>query len=286
MQNYNKSVNRCTIHIKKSFFFFIFCCLKRLFHELLVPLQPKNARFPSKQAIFNMSIDSLEMPQELSSGLTPIAIPEATSSQTGVSVRYVPAPDKRWFVLRASYGREDVVSDLLIQTGHYAYVVKRYEWILDNGMRKRVLQSLIPNMVFTYLSPSDADMLVKDRHPGSVENPCPQLSYYASYYYDHTRQEGTMNPPVQIPDQVMLNFIQGTWCHDENIVALQKGDYHFLKDEMVEVIGGPFKGVRGRVIRAGGQRRVLLKLTAFNGDKVLGEFGTAFIPQSLMRPLI
>ena len=232
-----------------------------------------------------MSIDSLEMPQELRSGLTPIAIPEAKSSQTGVSVEYVSDPAKRWFVLRASYGREDIVSDLLVETGHYAYVVKRYQWTLENGKRKRVLQSLIPNMVFTYLSQFDADMLVKDRHPDSVENPCPLLSYYASYYYDHTRQQGYMNPPIQIPDQVMLNFIQGTVCHDENIVALGKGDYHFLKDEMVEVIGGPFKGVRGRVIRAGGQRRVLLKLTSFNGDNILGEFGTAFIPQSLMRPI-
>ena len=34
-------------------------------------------------------------------------IPEAKSSQTGVSVKYVPTPDKHWFVFRASYDRED-----------------------------------------------------------------------------------------------------------------------------------------------------------------------------------
>ena len=37
--------------------------------------------------------------------LTTDTIPEAQSTQKGVSVDYVPDPSKRWYVLRASYGR-------------------------------------------------------------------------------------------------------------------------------------------------------------------------------------
>lgn len=44
----------------------------------------------------------------LSVRVAPETIPEAKSTQTGMSVRYVPAPDKRWYVFRASYGREEL----------------------------------------------------------------------------------------------------------------------------------------------------------------------------------
>ena len=231
-----------------------------------------------------MRIDSLEMPQKISSGLTPIAIPEAKSSQTGVSVKYVFDPTKKWFVLRASYGREDKVANELITHGHYAYVAKRFQWELVNGKRRKILKSLIPNIVFSYLSPENADMLVRDICPEGMVNPCPQLSYITSYYYNHFEKDAEgKNPPIEIPGKQMRTFILGTCSHDENIVTLQKEDYHFLRDEEVEVIAGPFIGVRGRVIRAGGQQRILLRLTSPDANNVLGEFGTAFIPKSHMR---
>ena len=224
------------------------------------------------------------MLQENRSGLTPIAIPEATSSQKGVSVKYVFEPAKKWFVLRASYGREDKVADELITHGHYAYVAKRYQWVLIHGKRKKILKSLIPNIVFSYLTQEYADMFVKDICPSGMINPCPGLPYITSYYYNHFETDGDgKNPPIQIPDKQMHTFILGTSSHDENIVPLQREGYHFLLDEEVEVIAGPFKGVRGRVIRAGGQQRILLRLTSATTNNVLGEFGTAFIPKSLMR---
>ncbi len=234
-----------------------------------------------------MSIDSVNMLTESEgSGFAPSAIPKATSSQTGVSVEYAPDATKKWFVFRASYGRQDLAADLLIDVNVYAYVVKRYQWKIVDGKPRKVLESLIPNMVFAYLTPSQADLLVKDRHPEGIMNPSPRLQYLISYYYDHFREgEGGKNPPIEVPNSQMINFILGTCSHDENLVVLQKESYHFKSDDLVEVIGGPFKGVRGRVIRSGGQQRVLLQLTASGTHNVLGEYGTAFIPSSLMRKL-
>ena len=53
------------------------------------------------------------------------SLPEAKSLKTGVSVRYVPDESKRWFVFRASYGREDKASDIIIEDGTYVYIAKR-----------------------------------------------------------------------------------------------------------------------------------------------------------------
>ena len=66
-------------------------------------------------------------------GLTSMAIPEAVDAQKGVSVEYAPDPDKRWYVLRASYGREILAEQLLIQSHVYAYVPKRYAYIEVKG---------------------------------------------------------------------------------------------------------------------------------------------------------
>ena len=126
-------------------------------------------------------------------------------------------------------------------------------------------------------------MYVRDVCPAGTKNPCPKLSAITSYYYNHfATAPGGKNPPLVIPHRQMQTFILATYTHDEHLVSLKKNDYHFLMDEEVEVIGGPFQGVRGRVIRAGGQQRILIRLAADEGN-VLGEFGTAFIPKSLMK---
>ena len=48
-------------------------------------------------------------------GLTPTAIPEPQNAEKGVSVEYVPQEDdrKKWYLFRASYGREDLAAELL-----------------------------------------------------------------------------------------------------------------------------------------------------------------------------
>ena len=54
---------------------------------------------------------------DIKEGVSPDMFPEAASSTTGASVEYTPAPDKYWFVFRASYGREDRAFDYLVDDG-------------------------------------------------------------------------------------------------------------------------------------------------------------------------
>ena len=189
------------------------------------------------------------------------AIPEARSSHTGVSVEYAHDADKKWFVFRASYGREDIAADLLIEEGVYAYVPKRYKWREVNGRPKKVLENLISNLVFAYLNGKEADIYVRNNDP-LTPSPNPRLSTIISYYYDHfTVMEYGKNPPLTVSDEEMRNFILATRTHDENLMLLQPGGYRFKGDDEVLVTVGPFKGVRGRVVRANRQQRVLVRLS-------------------------
>ena len=212
-------------------------------------------------------------------GLTSIAIPEAISSKTGVSVEYAPDEQKKWFLFRASYGREDMAADLMIEAGTYAYVAKKYKWREVNGRPKKVLENLISNLVFAYLTPKDADMFVRDADP-VVASPCPRLATIISYYYDHFNETETgKNPPLTILDHEMRNFILATQSHDENLMLLKDGDFRYKTDDEVMVKVGPFKGVSGRIVRAHGQQRVLVKLTG------VCFCATAYIPSAFLEKI-
>lgn len=228
-------------------------------------------------ALPNVNVATSSM---ISSGLAPTAIPQAKSAEKGVSVEYVPAADKHWYVLRASYGRELLAEELLIQQNVYAYVAKQYKYKEVNGKPKRVLENLISNLVFAYLSRQEALMFVNNNLTDQA-SPSPQLATFLSFYYNHFEEgEFWRNPPLTVPESEMLNFIRATSTHDENLLVLQGGDFHYKSDDEVEVICGQFQGVRGRVVRARGQQRVLVKLTGLNCL-----CATAYIPSAFLQKI-
>ena len=105
--------------------------------------------------------------------ITPDAFPEAENLKTGVSVSYVPDPGKHWYVFRASYGREDKASDYIVEDGTFVYIAKRYVRKIVNGKAKKVLETLIPNILFVYTTKEKAEEYVKNT---------PALSYLTYYY--------------------------------------------------------------------------------------------------------
>lgn len=212
-------------------------------------------------------------------GLTSIAIPKAKNSSKGVSVEYVQDDKKRWFVLRATYQREDRAADALIEAGIYAYVAKKYVVHEQNGRKKRVLQSLIPSIFFAYLTPDLADLLVRNNRKG-VQSPCPQLATFLTYYYNHfTTDIFGKNPPLTIQEAEMKNFILATATHDEDIIALDRTAERLISGEEVIIARGPFKGVYGHVIEDAGKKRVTVSLTG------LGNYATTKIPVSYLKRL-
>ena len=200
--------------------------------------------------------------------LAPDTIPEAKSSQTGVSVRYVPAPDKKWYVLRASYGREDKALDYIVEDGTFVYIAKRYTRKTVNGKQKKVLETLIPNLLFVYTTEDKAEEYVKKT---------PVLSFL-TYYYNHFEiDDYQKNPPLTVSCKEMENFIIATCNSSEHLKFVNESQCHFKGGETVKVIDGLFKGVEGRVARVSGQQRVVITLSQ------LGLVSTAYVPTAFLK---
>ena len=198
----------------------------------------------------------------------PEAFPEAKSSQTGVSVRYVPTSDKHWYVFRVSYGREDKASDYLVEDGTYTYIAKKIVEKYVGGKRKSYLQTLIPNLLFAYVTEEKAEEYIRNT---------PAISYL-SYYYNHFKQdENQKNPPLTVSDEEMNRFVLATCNMNKHLLFVQPSQCHFKGGEQVRVIDGPFAGVEGKVARVAGQQRVVISLSG------IGLISTAYIPTAFIR---
>ena len=206
----------------------------------------------------------------LSIRFTPDVFPEAKSSQTGVSVRYIPEPNKKWYVFRASYSREDKAADYILKDGSYVYIAKRYtrKAMTGGGKNKNVLEPLIPNLLFVYTTEDKAEEYVKRT---------PALSFLTYYYNHFVQDEMGKNPPLTISCKEMENFILATCNKSEHLKFVNESQCHFKGGEMVRVIEGPFIGVEGRVARVAGQQRVVISLSS------IGLISTAYIPTAFLR---
>ena len=200
--------------------------------------------------------------------VAPDTIPEARSSQNGVSVKYVPTTGMSWYVFRASYGREDKALDYIVEDGTFVYIAKRYTRKTVNGKQKKVLETLIPNLLFVYTSKEKAEEYVKNT---------PALSYL-TYYYNHFELDETQkNPPLTVSCKEMENFIIATCNKSEHLKFVDEGQCHFKGGEIVKITDGNFKGVEGRVARVSGQQRVIVTLTN------VGLVSTAYIPTAFIQ---
>ena len=203
-----------------------------------------------------------------STGFTPDAFPEAKSSKTGVSVKYVETPDKCWYVFRASYGREDKASDFLVEDGTYTYIAKKYVERYIRGKRKRHLQTLIPNLLFAYTTEDKAEEYI---------NHTPELSYL-TYYYNHFElDDNHKNPPLTVSCYEMGEFVKATCSQNKHLLFIDPSRCHYKSGDMVKVIDGPFRGVEGKVARISGQQRVVISLSQ------IGLISTAYIPTAFIQ---
>ena len=237
-------------------------------------MQPDDRYAPCRVHRFGLIVSTLFNVEDHKGAVSPIrtavtgdALPRVSNMQTGASVEYAPAPNANWYVLRATYGREDKAADTLIDMGHYAYVARRREVRRIDGHLRRRLRPIVPSIVFAYLTDAQAYKAIRET---------PALAYL-SYYYDHFRlATDYRNPPLIVPDGQMRNFILATATQNEHLRLVSKDRCHFRSDDEVLITDGEFRGVRGRVARLAGQQRVVVDL--------LGQFliATAYIPTAFL----
>ena len=171
-------------------------------------------------------------------------------------------------MLRASYGREDKASDYIVEDDTFVYIAKRYVRKTVKGKQKKVLETLIPNLLFVYTTEDKAEEYIKNT---------PALSFL-TYYYNHFEiDDDQKNPPLTVSRKEMENFIIATCNQSEHLKFVDKTQCHFKGGEIVQVIDGLFKGVEGRVARVSGQQRVVITLSQ------VGLVSTAYVPTAFLK---
>lgn len=208
------------------------------------------------------------------SGLKSIAIPEATDallqscSQTGVSLDYVHDETKKWYVLRATYGRERKAFDFICKCGTTAFLPTLKEELKKGSEIVVQEKSLIPNIVFVYTTSEDIVRYIKGK--GS-------LSFLHFYYNRTSLNLKGKNDPLTVPVKEMDNFIhalsiEGTKQVDKSYVHIKTGD-------LVQVTEGICKGVIGKVGRVNRQTGLIVELQG------LCCLITAYIPQAFISKI-
>ena len=200
-------------------------------------------------------------------GITSNTIPKAKSSQIGVSVKYAYNPSKKWFVLRATYGRELKAYHYLLQDNVDAYVPVRHIMEKTKGKPKNIQKPLLPGILFVYCEEKTVVRYLKNT---------PALSFLR-YYYNHlvTKPDGS-NPPLIVDYHEMMNFIEATNVDNEHIRVVEASHCHYKSGDIVRIIDGAFKGVEGKVARVAGQQRVIVEVSG------LCMIATAYIPSAFI----
>lgn len=203
-------------------------------------------------------------------GFTPNVFPKAQSSQTGVSVKYAQDPNKQWFVLRATYNRENKAYQFITKDHTEVFLPTHYVQRLINGKRKRVIEPLLPQLIFVYSTRDKVETYVKNTS---------ELSFL-NYYYNHFKTEDNgNNPPLTISYNEMMNFINVVNVDDDHIMLVEPQQCHYKSGDNVQIVQGKFTGVKGRVARVSGQQRIVVEIEG------LCLVATAYIPSAFIKSI-
>lgn len=198
-------------------------------------------------------------------GLTSNVLPEAQRSQTGVSSDYAQKANHEWFVLRITYNRIQKAHGIISASDIQSYMPMHYAIKKEIGKKKRILQPLLPNLLFVYATREAVDSIIKNK--GAETS-------ILKFYLDKTKplEENGKHPPLTIPFAAMTNFIKATSTNNDHVRIVSSEQCHYKSGDIVKVIAGEFEGVTGKVARIAGQQRVVVEISG------LCLVATAYIP--------
>lgn len=200
------------------------------------------------------------------------AIPNLDRRFSGKSV-----DSAHWYVIRATHCRALSVYNAIVALANPdlepyfpVYRKQQYNGNFDDPGLEVVEVPVFKGMLFLRSSVDAYRNLLRSayRIPGLTP------------YYDHFRSDSSgRNDYLVVPDWQMSSFRKIVESGQDDIIVDQDEVPAFLKGDFVKVIGGPFAGVEGQVLRWKSQKRVFVQLEG------VGCFGTAYIPSGLLRPI-
>ena len=203
-------------------------------------------------------------------GFVSDVLPEAQRSQTGVSSDYVQKANHEWFVLRVTYNRTQKAHSIISTSDVQSYMPMHYVIKKEIGKKKRILQPLLPNLLFVYTTREVVNSIIKKNGDETS---------VLKFYLDKTKplEENGKHPPLIIPFTAMKNFIKATSTENEHVRIVTSEQCHYKSGDIVKVIDGEFEGVTGKVARIAGQQRVVVEISG------LCFVATAYIPTDFIK---
>ena len=203
-------------------------------------------------------------------GLTSNVLPEAQRSHTGVSSDSVQKANHEWFVLRVTYNRTQKAHGIISTSDVQSYMPMHYIIKKEIGKKKRILQPLLPNLLFVYTTREVVNSIIKKNGDETS---------VLKFYLDKTKplEENGKHPPLIIPFTAMKNFIKATSTENEHVRIVTSEQCHYKSGDIVKVIDGEFEGVTGKVARIAGQQRVVVEISG------LCFVATAYIPTDFIK---
>lgn len=195
--------------------------------------------------------------------------PRITASDiaTGVSVsrvtntEYTANPEYQWYAMIATYDRARRAAEYLSQHGVLVFYPTKKQEIIRRNKSKRTSTttketSFIPNTLFVYTDLQTAESFVRYNRSSKLHID------YLHFMYDKTlRDIKGNNPPLTIAKKQMDNFINLLSKDVEGTELVSNANIRFKSGDEVEITGGQFKGIKGRIARIKGTTRIVVALT-------------------------
>lgn len=210
-------------------------------------------------------------------GLASATSPIQRDALGGVSVGYTRAADGlSWFPIRATFNRAQKVYDFLMQRDMEDRFLEPYMPLLrkviysnddfDNPSEEVRDVPLDPTLLFVKTSHDTFRYILSLNVPGLT----PLYNHFETNIFGK-------NDFLTVPDRQMESFRIIVESGIRDILIDQQQAPKFLKGDNVIVIGGPFAGVEGKILRYQSQKRVFVDIPG------LGCFGTAYVPSKWVR---
>jgi len=202
---------------------------------------------------------------------------EGGASKIGKSVEYALRPDvKYWFPIRATHHRAQKIYDKIVSLRNdclepYLPILRHIEYTnedFNNPTQYIADKPLDTGLLFLRSTVNDFRALLQ------YDSMFPGMTPYYNHFYEN---EFGKNDFLTVPDRQMESFKIIVESGNENILVRQNEMPDFVVGDSVVVIGGPFAGVEGVVMKYKHQKRVFVELQG------VGRYATAYVPGAWIR---
>lgn len=212
---------------------------------------------------------------QTSDAISKICNSSKEDSSSGVSIRSTITQiennsDRKWFALRATYGRERKAYEFIKSKGTETFCPTITSRRIINGKSIKVTEALIPNMLFAYGTEDEIKAYVYNN------TELPYLRFCYRYFHLNNK---AMKRPLVVPDYQMKSFMIICNSGAEDIIYSHENIEKFTSGQSVRIINGPFEGVEGKVARYQGQQRVAVII-----DNLL-TITTAYVPSAFLEKI-